>query len=48
MSIAVENEDEKWAQSKHCVATNKTKAIHGTHTKKRDSDMKKQEVKDEQ
>lgn len=37
MSIAIENEDEKRAQTKHCVATNKTKAIHRTHTQKKEA-----------
>lgn len=35
--IALENEDEKWAETKHYVATNKGRATHHTHKKERET-----------
>ena len=41
-SIALENEDEKWAETKHCLATNNSNT---SYTEKREGN---QETEDEQ
>lgn len=35
--FALQNEDEKWAETKHCMATNKMRATHHTHKKERET-----------
>lgn len=34
--FALQNEDEKWAETKHCMATNKRRATHHRHKKERE------------